>query len=392
MKVIMLSGDSFILDSESNVRKRIVEYGTQASELHILLLSKKIPPEIKAKRVQISANTWVYPIASEYRIWAMFIGLLKGIRLLSKIKPKKNSDIITSQDAFEIGLLAWILSILSRLPLQLQVHNDFYNPYFVHESKASNVRKWLAEFLLPRADNIRVVNHTIKDQLIGTAININPDKITLLPVYVDSDYISNHNPDFDLKMKYPQFSGLVLMVGRLGVGKNYPLAFNVLKKLVILNAGIGLIIIGDGSEENRLKKLVKKMGLSLHVVFEGRQNDVVSYYKGADVFLHTSNYEGYGMVFIEAAAAGIPMVSTAVGIMGSVFKHNESALIAETEDATTLSNNIMLILNGPALKQKLIKNAYNALNEHTYPNKQEYLEKYRESWDNCLPLAKASFK
>lgn len=54
------------------------------------------------------------------------------------------------------------------------------------------------------------------------------------------------------------------------------------------------------------------------MVFEGFQSDLIPYYKGCDIFLVTSWYEGYGMVFKEAQAAGCRIVSTDVGIAREV--------------------------------------------------------------------------
>lgn len=379
----MLSGDSFILDPESNVRKRIIEYGTLVSELHVIILSKTLPYKPDSSIVKIATNISVYPIDSAYRINALIFGLITAIGITAKFQTKKDV-LITSQDPFEMGLLSCIIGIIFTLPVQLQVHNDFHNPYFIHESKVNNLRQWMAKFLLRRANNIRVVNNTIRELIIGPMLKISPARITLLPVFVDSDYIHTCKPAFNLKNRYPQFKNIIVMVGRLGKQKNYPLAFDVISRVLKTSPETGLIILGTGIEKNKLKRTVTKLNLNANVIFEGSQNDVVSYYKGSDIFLHTSNYEGYGMVFIEAAAAGIPMVSTAVGVMGDFFIHNKSALISDIGDAESLANNVTLLLNNPALRKELSQKAYLALASHTYPDKVEYLKKYKASWDNAF--------
>ena len=55
------------------------------------------------------------------------------------------------------------------------------------------------------------------------------------------------------------------------------------------------------------------------MVFEGWQENLISYYKTANLFLLSSNYEGYGMTLLEAAAAGCPIISTDVGIAGELL-------------------------------------------------------------------------
>lgn len=380
MKVIMLSGDPFILDQESNVRKRIIEYGTIISELHIIIISKKIPAN--STNCTIGDNIWIYPIQSTNRLLAMSRAIATGVNLIRKIKPQKDKDLITSQDPFELGLTAFFIAKLFNLPLQLQVHNDFADKHFISESKASNLRKRIATFLLPRANGIRVVNPALKETLIKT-MGIPDNKITLLPVFVDSNFFLKETAKFNLKDTYPGFSKIILMVGRLGKQKNYPLALKVLEDVLKGNPKIGLVIIGEGVEELKLKRLVKNRGLSDSVIFAGRKNDMVSYYKGADIFLHTSNYEGYGMVFIEAASSGLPIVSTAVGVMQDVFVNDKSALITPINDKMGLVGSVNLLINDQETCKLLIDNAYKVINDHTYKDKAEYLERYKSSWEIC---------
>jgi glycosyltransferase involved in cell wall biosynthesis len=92
----------------------------------------------------------------------------------------------------------------------------------------------------------------------------------------------------------------------------------------------GLIIVGSGSEADRLTSLVKKHGLEKSVMFEpwADQGTLYSYYKTADLFLVTSLFEGYGMTLVEAHAAGCKIVSTDVGVAGE-----EGAQIVEYSPA-----------------------------------------------------------
>lgn len=70
------------------------------------------------------------------------------------------------------------------------------------------------------------------------------------------------------------------------------------------------LIVGDGDDRSRLEELAAQMGLSKSVIFAGRvaDDEVPFYYRLADVFVMPSTGEGFGIVFLEAAAAGLPVV------------------------------------------------------------------------------------
>jgi len=82
----------------------------------------------------------------------------------------------------------------------------------------------------------------------------------------------------------------------------------------------GLIVVGEGKEKDRLRQQVIKNGLRDNIIFEPWTDDLTSYYKSADLYLLTSNYEGYAMSAVEASLCGCPVVMTDVGCAGEVIR------------------------------------------------------------------------
>jgi glycosyltransferase involved in cell wall biosynthesis len=83
------------------------------------------------------------------------------------------------------------------------------------------------------------------------------------------------------------------------------------------------LIVGDGSDRARLNALVESLGLAAHVVFTGRISEAekVAHYNLADAYVMPSIGEGFGIVLIEAAACGVPVV-------GSQEDGSQEALLA----------------------------------------------------------------
>lgn len=338
MKVLMISTDRSILDENSEARQRMVEYGKLAEKLRVIILSRPF------KSLKIG-------------------------------KDIKGFDLITTQDPFETGLIGWILAKIFEASLQVQIHTDFLSPYFVQHSMLNKLRVMIAKFLIPRSDCIRVVSERIKKSL--ERVTRYALRVTVLPIFTDIEKIKNSAVKTDLHKKYPQFDFIILMASRLTKEKNIGLAIEVLHnaktaKSYANNAKVGLIIVGSGPKEKNLIRL-GQIKLHDHIVLEPWTDDLASYYKTADLFLLTSNYEGYGRTLVEAAAAGCRIISSDVGIAGDILA----------------KENIFEVNNKEQLKEKIIKAIKGeiVMLDIKYltkmPSKEKYLEEYKKSWETC---------
>lgn len=113
--------------------------------------------------------------------------------------------------------------------------------------------------------------------------------------------------------------------------------------------------------------------------FVGWQQDPAPHYRGADILLVASRYEGYGRMFVEAAAAGLPIVSTDVGVIGETFKDNESALVFR--DAAGGAEAILRLAHDQLLAERLRLNARRAIAD--LPDFPAYLERYAAAIRAC---------
>lgn len=336
MKVLMISGDRNTQSPKSDAWKRMAEYRKVFGELDILL--------------------------AQGSIFRFFGAFFSGLKLLWQKKP----DVITAQD-IEQSLLAWIFSKLFRIPWQMQIHTDIFSQYFARESFLNRIRTRLAKLLLPRASCVRVVSERIKNSLISN-FQLPISKLTVLPIFVDTEKIKNAPIKTDLHKKYPgRF--VILMASRITREKNIGLAIETIS-LIRENKRIMLLVVGDGPEVESLKFKVYKLGLNDNVVFEPNTDDLISYYKTCDLFLLTSNYEGYGRTLVEAAAAGAEIVSSDVGIAPEILDREN---IFKVGDKNGLAEKIKLAITGQ------IKPPRPVISQ----TKAEYSALYKKSFEAC---------
>lgn len=126
-----------------------------------------------------------------------------------------------------------------------------------------------------------------------------------------------------------------------------------------------LRIIGDGPERKKLGKLVEKSGIADRVKFLGSipNEEIPGYLASADVFVRPSRSEGLGIAFLEAMAAGVPIIGTPVGGIPDFLKDEETGLISEAEDPDDLAEKVSIILKDDNLKKRLIENGRKLVEE-----------------------------
>lgn len=314
MRVLQIGSDRSkrgILYPGSPATVRQEAYGERFDALDIIGFSLT---KDGRKKFEISSKTHVYPTNSLMRI---FYGL-DTIRIARSL-PKP--DVISAQDPFETGVLGVLVSWLSGAPLYVQLHTDFLAPKYKTHSLLNRLRALCAGFVLRRASRIRVVSTHVKEQLLATYELSAP--VTVLPIFVDTARFKDSIHHAGVEVKFSQYKTKLLVVSRLEPEKNVALALHAFIRSASPDAC--LIVLGEGSELPKLQKIAREFTVEDRVFFEGEQNPG-DYYPLADVVLVTSKYEGYGLVIVEALAAGKPVLSTDVGValeMGALVVREE---------------------------------------------------------------------
>lgn len=354
-KVLMTSTDEKILEEGTTVRARMIEYGSLFEELHIIVFTIGKTPQIK-----ISENVFVYPTNSISKLLYVTDAIKIGSPIIKDFRFSAKNSVITTQDPFETGLVGKKLSEKSGIPLHIQIHTDFYSPYFKN-SLLNKIRIVISNQTLPKASAIRVVSERIKNSLPQNL----QAKTSVLPIFADFKAIENTPISIDLRKKYPQFKKIILIASRLTKEKDIQTSIKAFSAILGDYPDTGLIIVGSGPEE----KNIKTSG-SIILLPWADYETLISYMKTCDVFLSTSLYEGYGLSMLEAHKAGAILVATNAGI----------APLLVTEVAKPGDVNEVTKLLGKALLGEMVNKTY----IYPYPSKEAYLKAYKEDIERTL--------
>ncbi len=142
---------------------------------------------------------------------------------------------------------------------------------------------------------------------LGQRLALPPDKFRVIhnPVAVD-EIRRQAEQAVDIP---PTAHPLLVAVGRLAPEKNLPLLFRAVGRIV-REQPVTLYVLGEGRERPRLEDLIQSLGLQSHIHLLGFQRNPHAYVKRADLFVLSSDYEGFANVLVEALAVGTPVVAT----------------------------------------------------------------------------------
>jgi len=114
-----------------------------------------------------------------------------------------------------------------------------------------------------------------------------------------------------------------------------------------------LLIVGEGGERPRLEEQVFRAGLSDRIAFLGARSDVPDLLHAADAFVLASRNEGMGRVYVEAMAAGLPVVGTDVGGVRCVVQDGVSGILTPPEAPAAIAGAVARLVADPAERARM---------------------------------------
>jgi glycosyltransferase involved in cell wall biosynthesis len=141
-----------------------------------------------------------------------------------------------------------------------------------------------------------------------------------------------------------------------------------------------LCILGEGSQENAIRRLIAGLNLS-GVEMAGRvpRDKIGSFYDRADILINASRLDNMPVSILEAFASGLPVLTTNAGGIPYIVQHEQTALVSDIEDWRQLAANVIRLLQNSTLARELAANAYRqSFSYHWSVVREHWLRLYRE--------------
>ena len=358
-------GDAVLLNSNGASLKRQIEYASCFDSLDMIVFSLRS----KNLKKKTYGNLTIHPTKS----LNMFTFVYDVYKVANKIIKRKAVSVITTQDPFGTALAGLILRQRYKIPLHIQNHSSFVNNDLWISEKPFLFCFFnrLAHFTIRRADRLRVVNSAEKDIYVRE-LKINRNIIDICPVPVYIKYWQTTPSDKEIlsfinRNNINTKKSILSWAGRASKVKNLPFLFESASKINSL-IGIELLIAGNMNDYvDQLEGL--KNTYDIKPVFLGNltQDKLKTMYYTSDVYIHTSNYEGFGLVLCEAQACGTPVVTRNTAASKHILDDGYSGYVVDG-DTQEFCDKVVLAINNNKDKrmglyaQKMVREKFNKSN------------------------------
>jgi len=204
------------------------------------------------------------------------------------------------------------------------------------------------------ASGIIANSESTKASLLKNAPWLNTEKIKVIYNGIDFNRFSGPiSKDIRKEFGISKKDFVVGFVGQLDERKGIDTLVNAFCSLK--DEDVVLLIVGEGQMEGELKDIVSKT--NSRVIFTGFRDDIDDIMKAIDVLALPSLWEGFGIVLIEAMAAGKPVITTNVSNMPEIVTDQRDGFLVSPGDASTLKEVILKLKENPSIKNEMGKRA-----------------------------------
>lgn len=157
----------------------------------------------------------------------------------------------------------------------------------------------------------------------------------------------------------------LINVGTFVAKKNQAFLVDIVNALVQKKVAAHLTMLGEGALRKNVEQKVNALGLSAHITMPGNVENVPEYLKEANMYVHSATYEPFGLVLIEAMAAGLPVVSLDGGGNRDIIDNGKNGYLISEQNVEKFANTILTLAD----------------NENTYEQMSRYSVEFAQKFD-----------
>jgi teichuronic acid biosynthesis glycosyltransferase TuaC len=301
-------------------------------------------------------------------LFSRLVGQIRELQRLGRV------DLVHAHSPLACGHAAMLLHAELGLPYVVSVHGlDAFSTRQV-PGRAGQWCRRISQRVYRSARRVICISERVREQVLGDAVGTCRTSVVYNGV----------NPELFSPPSEPAVAEqLVLSVGNLIPIKGHEFLIRAVASLVPEFGALTLEIIGDGPERSRLQVLAERLQIGGRVRFFGRQSrrQVAAAMQRCSVFALPSRYEGLGCVYLEAMAAGRPVIGCRGQGIAEIVQHGFNGLLVGSDNENELTLALGMLLRDARLRRNLGEAARNTiLDRLTLAQQAERLARiYRES-------------
>jgi phosphatidylinositol alpha-1,6-mannosyltransferase len=336
-----------------NIYRQLVALGNS----EVKILTKKVPGWREFDRHASTSSFRIHrrfkPLAS-WKYWELPKGIGPFVQALWSVL-RNSPDMIHAGDLYPQGLIALALKKLFRTPYVIYCHGEE-----ITQTDHYRFQPRMRNFIYRQADAVIANSEFAKQELLR--IGVSEKRIHKITPGVDSIRFQMRKPNQDLVRRYGlEGKTVILTVARLVPRKGHRAALEAFAKLGGEFRDAHYLIVGTGPEESRIRQQVEALGLQKRVTLAGfvpgeRLPDL---YSVCDLMLLPNrqeadgDVEGFGIVFLEANAAGKPVIGGKSGGAVEAIVDGVTGYLVDPDDPDEIAKVMRRLLGDPCLRSLL---------------------------------------
>lgn len=279
-------------------------------------------------------------------------------RTAQRLARSEQFDVIHAHD-WLVAHAAVTLKEQLNLPLIATIHATEAGRHQGHVSgELSEAIHSIEEWLVSEADRVVACSHYMRWE-VHRLLRVPASRIDVVPNGVDAyDLRPEEQVVRAARARYARTGALVGFAGRLVYEKGVQDILHALPGLRERHPGLRLVVAGDGPYRSELQDQVRALRLEPAVSFTGFLNgELISVMASTDAMIVPSRYEPFGMVALEAAAAGVPVAAAATGGLKEIVEPGRTGMTFPPGDATALANAVSRLLGNAEASRRMVRTA-----------------------------------
>ena len=229
--------------------------------------------------------------------------------------------------------------------------------------------------LVLRKSNLIIANSRSTKNIIKEIVP-NANVAVVHPgVDINRFYVPKMQCDTFKKKQGYHYPIILFSIARMEARKNHAMVIRAVAQLLKEGLPIGYLIAGTGEENNKLHNLVAELGLSSYVRFLGKipEKEKPLYFASSDIHVMPSiqcgpMIEGFGIVFLEAAATGTPSIAGNVGGQKEAVLHGQTGLVVDGNNINELEKAIRYLAKNKKIRRRMGERAKKWAQQHDWNN------------------------
>lgn len=349
--------------------KNIVERVGQHTDMFVVTGKVAGQPAVENRgRASIIRKASLYPLRdlsySSYWYIISMMPILLGYTIYLTLT--KHITLLHANGFFS-GLVCLATRALTGVPYVLTIQSADFTIY--HEEVGLNFIVRLQDFFERMVYRHAVVCHAVSNDLCAHYMRQGAKACVMIPNGVETNLFKPITVDERQKLRtehnIPQDAFVISNISRIEPKNGVSELIDAVAVVVKENPNVLLMLIGSGSKREELEAYVREKGLEKHVRFMGqvKYENVGPLVAMSDAFARTPRAEGFGIVFLEAMAAGVPVIGTRTGGIPDFIEHDVTGLLCEVRDVESIAQALRRLATDPTLRERLVANATTMIRE-----------------------------